>query len=77
MWKRKRRTELENPISQYKGPRASLWRERKGGRKTFYWATLTDFEETPHIIDKVEFWEEMQGNPGLSHSTLVDVAPEL
>ena len=35
-----------------------------------------DFEETLHIIDEAEFWEEIQGNPRLSDSTLADVAPE-
>lgn len=35
-----------------------------------------DFEESLHIIDEVEFGEEIQGNPWLSHSTLVDVASE-
>ena len=36
-----------------------------------------DFEETLHVIDELEFGEDTQGNPGLSRSPLVDVAPEL
>lgn len=37
-----------------------------------------DFEETLHIIDEEEFWEEIQCNSGLiSFYFSFDVAPEL